>query len=330
MSQEDSPNALKLHRESIVFDGHCDVLMPVLTGERQLKERSRQGHLDLPRMREGGLTAQVFAIFDYWEKIGNEKATAQALRMLDAFYQEMEANPDSLTLATTAADVERAKRENKVAAILGLEGAEPLEGDLRLLRIFHRLGVRNIGLTWNYRNRAADGIGVTSPHGLTDFGRALVREMNRLGIMVDIAHLAPPGVADVLALSTQPVISSHTGAYALQAHQRNLTDAQLEGIARSGGLVGVTFVPNFLSANPKKAHISQALDHIDYVARAVGVDYVGLGSDFDGYKGVTRGLEDVTCLPQITAGLLERGYTPPDVRKILGENFLRVFRQVCG
>jgi membrane dipeptidase len=328
--QGNSPNALELHRESIVFDGHCDVLMSVLAGERQLKERSRQGHLDLPRLREGGVTAQVFAIFDYWEKLENGKATAQALRMLDAFYLEMDANFDSLILATAAADVERAKREGKVAAILGLEGAEPLAGDLRLLRTFHRLGVRNIGLTWNYRNQAADGIGVTGPHGLTDFGQALVREMNRLGIMVDIAHLAPPGVADVLALSTQPVIASHSGAYALQAHRRNLTDGQLEGIARNGGVVGVTFVPGFLNADPEKAHISQVLDHIDYIARTVGVDYVGLGSDFDGYKGVTHGLEDVTCLPQITAGLLERGHAPPEVRKILGGNYLRVFRQVCG
>jgi membrane dipeptidase len=306
------------------------VLMPVLAGERRLKERSQQGHLDLPRLREGGVTAQVFAVFDYWEKIGSERATAQALRMLDAFYQEVEANPGSLTPATAAADVERAKRENKVAGILSLEGAEPLAGDLRLLRTFYRLGVRNIGLTWNYRNQAADGVGVNQPHGLTDFGRDLLREMNRLGVMVDIAHLAPAGVADVLALSAQPVISSHSGACALRSHRRNLTDEQLEGIARSGGVVGVTFVPTFLSASAEKAHISQALDHIDYIARAVGVDYVGLGSDFDGYKGLTHGLEDVTCLPQITAGLLERGYAPPEVRKILGGNFLRVFKQVCG
>lgn len=330
MEQKDRYDAEKLHRDSIVFDGHCDVLWPVLAGERRLKERSQQGHLDLPRMRDGGLTAQVFAIFEYWEKLEGEKATVAALRMVDAFRQELEDNPDDLALATSAADVEQAKKEGKVAAILGLEGAEPLAGDLRLLRPFYLLGVRNVGLTWNYRNQAADGVGVSDPHGLTGFGRELVVELNRLGMMVDVAHLAPKGVEEVLALSTQPVISSHTGAYALRAHRRNLTDEQLQGIAHSDGLVCVTFVPDFLSADPEKADLSRALDHIDYIAGAIGVDYVGLGSDFDGYKGLTRGLDDVTCLPQITAGLLERGYSPIEVRKILGGNFLRVFRQVCG
>jgi membrane dipeptidase len=324
-------DAFKLHRESVVFDGHCDVLIPVLEGKRRLKERSAEGHLDLPRLREGGVTGQVFAIFGYWAELREVSPAGYALRMVDAFYQELGDSSDSLMLAACAADVERAKAEERVAAILSLEGAEPLEGDVRLLRIFQRLGVRNIGLTWNYRNQAADGIGIESgQRGLTEFGVALVQEANRLGVMVDVAHLAPPGLRDVLALTEVPVIDSHTGVYALCPHRRNLTDAQLEGIARTGGVIGVAFVPKFLSPDYDKARLSHVLDQIGYIVRAVGVDHVGLGSDFDGYQGVTAGLEDVTCLPQLTVGLVERGYGPEEVRKILGGNFLRVFRQVTG
>ncbi|MBC7251440.1 MAG: membrane dipeptidase [Anaerolineae bacterium] len=325
-------NADKLHRESIVFDGHCDTLLEVLDGERRLGEQFAGSHLDLPRMIQGGVTAQIFACF-VRPRFMAACPTAQALRIVDTFFQEMAANEAILTLATSAADIERAKAEGKIAGVLGLEGAEALVGDLGVLRMFYRLGVRSIGLTWNFRNEAADGVDeARTGGGLTEFGVQLVKEMNRLGIMIDIAHLAPAGVRDVLTLSEAPVIASHANARALCPHRRNLSDEQLEGIAANGGVVGVTFVPAFVSEDPAQATLERTLDHIDHIVRVAGIDHVGLGSDFDGFpqSAVNVGLEDVTRLPNITAGLLARGYKPAEVKKILGGNFLRVFRQVVG
>jgi membrane dipeptidase len=321
----------QLHRESIVFDAHCDTLQEVLADKRRLGERSEEGHIDLPRLREGGVTAQIFALFvspNYFPG----GAARQALRLLDVFYQEMEENADQLTLATTAGDIKRAKVEGKVAGILSLEGAEALDGDLGVLRAFYKLGVRNIGLTWNLRNAAADGVDETrSSSGLTNFGVQLVREMNRLGIMVDISHLSLTGVRDVLHVSEAPVIASHSNAYALCPHRRNLTDEQLEGVASKGGVVGVTFVPNFVTENKSQTTLKRVLDHIDYMVKTMGVDHVGLGSDFDGFfNSKVLGLEDVTHLPRLTAGLVERGYGGEDAKKILGGNFIRVFREVVG
>jgi membrane dipeptidase len=322
----------RLHRESIVFDGHCDTLLNVLDGQRRLGERSAEGHLDLPRLREGGVTAQIFACF-IRPPFMSARATAEALRIVDTFFEEMVANAAVLTLATSAADVEQAKAEGKVAGVLALEGAEALAGDLGVLRMFYRLGVRNVGLTWNFRNEAADGVGeARTGGGLTEFGVQLVKEMNRLGVMIDVAHLSPAGVRDVLALSESPVIASHANAHALCPHWRNLTDEQLEGIAANGGVVGVTFVPAFVTEDPRQATLECTLDHIDYVVRMAGIDHVGLGSDFDGFfeKEINVGLEDVTRMPGITGGLLARGYKSSEVKKILGGNFLRVLRQVAG
>ncbi len=325
-------NARRLHEESIVFDAHCDTLLEVLSGKRRLGECSEEGHLDLPRLREGGVTAQVFALFVEPHYLPSG-ATREVLRILDTFYQELEANGEALTLVTSAMDIQRAKGEGKVAAVLGLEGTEALEGDLGLLRMFHRLGVRSVGLTWNLRNQAADGVDETrSKGGLSNFGLELVRELNRLGIMIDVSHLAPPGVRDVLTVSQAPVIASHSNAYALCPHRRNLTDDQLISIAERGGVVGVTFVPQFLDAEAEKRCLERVLDHIDHVVKVAGVDHVGLGSDFDGFYENERlpGLEDVSRMPNITVGLLERGYNEKDVKKIIGGNFLRVFREVVG
>jgi len=321
----------RLHRESLVFDAHCDTLQEVLAGKRRLGERSEEGHLDLPRLREGGVTAQIFALF-VSHNYSPTGAARQALRLLDVFYQELEENADQLILATKVSDIEKAKVEGKVAGILSLEGAEALEGDLGILRAFYKLGVRNIGLTWNLRNAAADGVDETrSSSGLTNFGVQLVQEMNRLGIIVDVSHLSPTGVHDVLHVSEAPVIASHSNAYTLCPHRRNLTDEQLEGVASKGGVVGVTFVPGFVTEDENQATLKRVLDQIDYMVKTMGVDHIGLGSDFDGFfNSKVQGLEDVTRLPRLTAGLVERGYGEEDVKKILGGNFMRVFREVVG
>ena len=320
-----------IHEASLVFDAHCDTLLAVVDGARRLTDNSSEGNIDLPRLRQAGVTAQVFAIFieDKWRW----RATVQAMRMIDTFYSAINDSQGTLNVATSAADIEQAKASGNVAGILSLEGAEPLDGDLSVLRLFYRLGVRGVGLTWNHRNHAADGVGESRTlGGLTEFGVELVKELNRLGMWVDIAHLAPQGVEDVLNISQSPVVASHANCHALCPHPRNLTDEQLRAIAATGGVVGVTFYRGFISADEKQATLGSLVDHIDHIVSVIGVDHVGLGSDFDGFLGEPApiGLEDVTCLPNVTAELVARGYQPADVRKILGGNFLRVFREIVG
>lgn len=318
-----------LHFDSIVVDAHCDTLGDVLEGKRTLTERSSEGHVDLPRLREGGVTAQLFACFVPVEEY-HRSATRHAMQRLDMLHLAVENHADQIILATSAADVRRAKSEGKIAGILGLEGAEPLGDNIEVLRCFYRLGVRNLGLTWNFRNDAADGV-MEGPNarGLSAFGVRVVEECNRLGIIVDVSHLAAAGVSDVLRVSQQPIIASHSNARAVFDHYRNLTDAQIEAIAGRGGLIGVTFVNAFLHSPAGEATVEHALDHLDYLVRVAGPDHVALGSDFDGAT-MPRGLEDATCYPALTAGMLARGHSETTVRKVLGLNFLRVFEQVTG
>ena len=209
-----TPDALALHSDAIVVDGHCDTLGAVLRGERTLDERSDRGHVDLPRLRDGGVTAQIFACFVPVDEY-RRGAARHAMQRLDMLHQALEAHPDQLLLATGAADIRRAKAEGKVAGILGLEGAEPLEGSLEVLHCLYRLGVRNIGLTWNFRNEVADGVWEgPDAQGLTPFGVQVVETCNRLGILLDVSHLAPAGLEDVLRVSQLPVIASHSNAAA--------------------------------------------------------------------------------------------------------------------
>lgn len=329
-------DAQTLHRQSIIIDGHCDTLMRLKPGNVSpplfLKSLQDQpGHIDLERLKKGGITAQNFACY-LEESVLPAQAVRETLRMIDAFYLWQQENPADLCLATCATDIERAKARGQVAGILSLEGAEGLEGNLGVLRMFYRLGVRWVGLTWNRRNQAADGLGESrTGGGLTEFGVNLVKEMNRLGMIVDIAHLAPQGVQDVFALCEGPVVASHANARALCDIPRNLSDAQLEQIAAHGGVVGVVFVPKFITQGEGPATLDMLLDHIDHIVRIAGIDHVGLGSDWDGFfSDPPVGLQDVSQTPNLTAGLLARGYSPQDVQKILGGNWLRVIRQVIG
>jgi membrane dipeptidase len=280
----------------------------------------------------GGVTAQVFALFGL-SSVRHRAAdtpTVEVLRQVDAFYHMVGQTREQFVVATTAGAVEQARAEGKVAGILGMEGTEPLADELGLLRVFHRLGVRVVGLTWNRRNPVGDGVLVADAHGLTDFGRTVVREVFRLGMVLDVAHLAAPGVRDVVKMAEGPVVNSHANAHALCGSPRNLTDAQLDALAATGGVVCATFVPDFIATFPARASLERLLDHIDHIVRRIGVEHVGLGSDFEGYDAVMPGLEDVTCLPTLTAGLAAHGYDEPAIRSILGLNLLRVFRQLAG
>jgi len=329
-------NAQTLHQESIVVDGHCDTLLRLQTPEPGAppvlqQQEEHQGHIDLERLRQGGVTAQNFACY-VWGRYLPSQATRETLHLLDLFYRFQAAHTDELCLATGASDIERAKAEGRIAGILSMEGAEGLEGDLGVLRMMYRLGVRWLGLTWSLRNQAGDGVSeMRTGGGLTEFGVSLVEEMNRLGMIVDIAHLAPAGVRDTFEVSQAPVVASHANAHAVCPVPRNLTDEQLEKLAASGGVIGVVYLPGYIRIGQEPATLGQLLDHVDHIVKVAGIDHVGLGSDFDGFGGPPPvGLEDVSCLPNITSGLLERGYGAQEVRKILGGNWLRVIRQVMG
>ena len=346
MSREISKEALQLHHANINIDGHCDTVLGIQRGlldftngftppEDQVEAKKIISHIDLPRMKAGGTTTQVFAAFAEKQYLPAD-ATNQALRLFDLLYQAFEESED-FVMVKNAADIRAAKAGGKVGGMLSIEGAESLEGELAILRNFHRLGLRQVGLTWNWRNQAADGLGeARTGGGLTEFGVALIKEANRLGIILDIAHLAPEGIRDVLALSEHPIVDSHCGARGLTDHVRNLDDAQLDGMAKNGGVVCVTFVPPFINGEVKeyddseKASIEDVLNHIEYIARRIGVEHVGIGSDFDGFGGYLHGLEDVSKMPALTQGLMDRGFKADEIAKIMGGNYLRVIQQVCG
>jgi len=326
----DTPTpALDLHHNSFLFDAHCDTLghaIPTDYGYRDLTQRSERGHLDLPRMKAGGINAQIFACFPGVERLrGN--ATSGALQRLEVLYDLIQRAPEQITLVQTANELAQLTPAGPIGAILGLEGVEALDGSLGLLYTFHRLGVRNIGLTWDPRNAAADGSGAGTNFGLTPFGRDVVTACNELGIMVDVSHLNDAGLEDVLKLSQKPIIASHSNARALCDHRRNLTDDQLRAIAARGGVIGVTFVTMFLRPDHENATLEDVLDHIDHLVEVVGVDHVGLGSDYDGAP-MPPELNSGEKYPAITAGLLQRGYNAESIKKILGENFRRAFLEV--
>ena len=324
-----SAQTLELHQNSFVLDAHCDTLghaTAYIYSRRDLTQWGQRGHLDLPRMRAGGINAQIFACFPGVERLGGN-ATSGALQRVEALYDLVRRAPDQITMVKTAEDLARLTPEGPIGGILGLEGVEALDGQMSLFYAFHRLGVRNIGLTWDPRNAAADGSATGSNYGLSPFGRELVEACNENGVMVDVSHLNDAGLEDVLKISSKPIIASHSNARALFNHRRNLTDAQMRAIADGGGVIGATFVTMFLRKDHENATLDDLLDHIDHMVNVAGIEHVGLGSDYDGCVTPPE-LDSGEKYPAITQGLLRRGYAAEDIQKILGENFRRVFLDV--
>lgn len=313
--------ARALHERCLVIDGHADTLDRVLNEGLPLTESAPDYHIDLPRLKEARINAQVFSLWTPPEYQG-ERALHRALKLIAAFLDMQRDCPD-LRQITSVADLD----PTRPGFVFSFEGADPLVDDVSLLEVFYRLGVRMIGLTWNGRNAFADGLRVgPRPSGLTELGRELVARMQELGVVLDLAHIAEPGFWDALECSEGPVVATHANAHALHAHGRNLRDDQIKAIADRGGLVGVTFVPGFLSKEP--ADLEHVLAHIDYIVGLVGDDHVGLGSDFDGITTPPTRLSHVGCLPNLTEGMLSRGYSAERIEKILGGNWARVFRAV--
>ncbi|MGE5316077.1 MAG: membrane dipeptidase [Acidobacteriota bacterium] len=320
-----------VHNRAFVIDLHNDVMEKVLQYGYDIAgpRRSAAFHTDLPGMKQGGVDAQMFSI---WIDPDTSGYFFWADSSISIFEAQVARNSNAIELARTADGIGAAAAKKKIAAVFGLEGGHAIEHDLSKLIRFYERGVRYLTITWNNSTDWATSAGdpLSATKGLSDFGRQVIRTMDSLGMIIDVSHTGVKTIDDILAVTKNPIIASHSGVRALRNHTRNLTDAQIKAIAARGGVIGVVFYPPFLSTYPStKVTLDTVVKHIDYIKNLVGVDAIALGSDFDGIETWPAGLENVTKFPDLTMALLKKGYTPADVRKILGENYMRVFKTVC-
>lgn len=364
--------ARALHKKSPLIDGHNDYPWALREkAQRDLDKlditRSQPAIMtDIPRLRSGGVGGQFWSVYVPAELAGQAAVTA-TLEQIDIVHRMMRKYPETFELALTADDVERTFKKGKIASLVGIEGGHSIDNSLGALRMFYQLGARYMTLTHARNVPWADSC-TDEPvlGGLSPFGEQVVREMNWLGMLVDLSHTSAETMADAIRVSEAPVIFSHSAARALNDVPRNVPDEVLKMLPKNGGIVMVTFVPGFLSpkvagwtstqaseesrlklqfpndenavktgmaawtaAHPApRATIQDAADHIDHIRSLAGVDHIGLGGDFDGITAVVQGLEDVSAYPALTAELLRRGYKDDDILKITGQNILRVMKSV--
>lgn len=369
--------ALKIHKKAIIVDGHNDITGPMVDADFNLGDSSvgklqpsgDPMHTDIVRLKAGGLTGEFMSIYvggDTWKE---GRAMVRAMELIDATNREVERHPGDLVSCTTADQIRRAKKAGKICLLMGIEGGYAIDNSLYALRNFYRLGVRYMTLTHNVAHDWADAHRDIKHNGLTDFGKEVVREMNRLGMLVDISHVSEKVMSDVLDIARAPVIASHSGARGVNDHTRNVSDAILKRLPQNGGVIMVVFYPSFLDERTNReenersarlkpqidaireqykndrdamnkaiadleernpiylADYKRIVDHIDHIRKVAGIDHVGLGSDFDGVPFLPTRMKGTEDLPLITYEMLRRGYTEQEIRKVLGENFLRAFAQ---
>ncbi len=355
LSKSEEERAVKLHKESIVVDTHCDTLMKItdprdfylkeLMGfkPRKLGERSEKGHIDLPKLIEGGIGCQTFAMWGA-HRPQNMDALRIVMLNVDTFFMSIEENKDKIIHVRSYNEIIEARKAGRIGALLSMEGSEALLGEVGILRVFYRLGVRMLSFCWNWRTQFADGLNSKRAESkLTDSGIEALEEMHNLGMLLDVSHLSDTCFRDIVDNIKDPFIASHSNCRAICDHPRNLTDDMLRAIAKKDGVIGVCYEPSFIRPKPKQGNTSEAdasatsdtkatvedlADHIDHIVDVVGPDHVGLGSDFDGIDQGPVDLEDVSKVPNITRVLVKRGYSDENIKKILGENHLRVFKEV--
>lgn len=357
-----------IHRDLIVVDGHNDVIIESILPGHDISNRLTTGHTDIPRLIEGGVDVQFFAVWSD-DKKWQTNAFKHANDQLDALKKVLSKNPDKIVLAKYTADIDRIIGEGKIAAVIGIEGGNMIEESIANLEKLYEQGARYLTLTWNYNLPWATAAAVEvltksdKGKGLSEHGKRIIRKMNELGMMIDLSHAGEKTFYDVMRISTKPVLVSHSNAAALTPHSRNLDDRQLEALKQNGGVVGVNFYSGFLDVtyedrvqklyqthfgeqgdytlsvtrqygklptnlqHEANASLSTLLDHIDYLVRKVGIDHVAIGSDFDGIESPPQGLEDVSKFPNLTKALFERGYSQDDIAKIMGLNFLRIWKE---
>jgi membrane dipeptidase len=362
--------ALALHREALVFDGHND--LPWQFREKadlsfrtlDITRVQKELHTDIPRLRKGGVGAQFWAAYVPTSTAKKGTAVRDTLEQIDVIHRMVRAHPDVFEMASTADDVERIHKSGRIASLIGVEGGHSIDNSLGVLRTYHMLGVRYMTLTHFENTDWADSATDKPRHnGLSKFGEEVVREMNRLGMLVDISHVSADTMRHVLRVTKAPIIASHSSAFALAAHPRNVPDDVLEGVRKNNGVVMVNFYSGFVVPEgarimkevgemtaqiykkyPRESDAREALaawikehpiptgsvhhvvDHIEHIIKVAGIDHVGLGSDYDGITKTPAQLEDVSCYPYITQELLNRGHSKEEILKILGGNALRVLR----
>jgi membrane dipeptidase len=368
-----SLQARHLHFSSIVVDTHVDTTQRFIDGDFDLLPRNEKGSIDIPRMKEGGVGAIFFAV---WmpSKVRGPGAVQKALAQMDAVQAQVAKHSNELAFAITADEIRAARAKNKIALLLAIEGGHMINNDLHVLDEFAKKGVRYMTLTHSGNCEWADSSTDKPVHnGLSPFGKQVIAEMNRLGMMVDVSHVSDKTFHDVLAISKAPVFASHSNCRALCDHPRNMSDEMIRELAAKGGVIQINFHIGFLSQEFREAERSdpkinqsialeiqkrcgnkggcqliegdritreyveqgklprvdwtEIIDHIDHAVKIAGIDHVGIGSDFDG-ANMPFGMEDASMLPKITNGLLQKGYTEGDVKKILGENTLRLMADV--
>ncbi len=317
--------AEELHQETIVVDGHQGTLFDVLYGARNLGEEG-PGHVDLPRLRKAGVRLSILTAF-LADRRYPRRGVRTGLEYIDAF-RSLGDLPGAM-LCTNSDQVEEARRQDKVGFMLGFEGGEFLDASIEALRMFARQGLRLLTLTWSERNELADGAAESGTRGgLTTFGKNVVRECGRLGVMVDVSHISEGGFWDVIDMAEAPIVASHSNCHAIYGHPRNLTDDQLKSIAETGGVVAITLNPEYLAIDGGDITLGTVCDHVLHALEVAGEDHVALGSDFDTFTGDVP-LNGVDELPFLTAELLKRGVSGKALAGVLGGNWMRVIRAIC-
>jgi membrane dipeptidase len=370
--------ALKIHKKAIIIDGHNDITSPMLDDDFDLATNSigkyhgdgDPYHTDLARFKASGITGEFFSIYVSGSTLKTGGAMRRAMEMIDARNREVEKHPKELMSCTTSEEIRKAKKQEKVCALMGIEGGYVIENSLFALRNFYRLGIRYMTLTHNVSHDWADAHrGEVKNNGLSPFGKEVVREMNRLGMLVDISHVSEKVMNDALDVSTAPIIASHSSARGVHDHTRNVSDAVLKRVAKNGGVIMLNFYPSFLDERTNKeenersaklapqlealkgifkddlksyndaerklfaespvyvASYTRIVDHIDHIKKVAGIDIVGIGSDYDGVPMLPAGMNGMEDLALVTYEMLRRGYTETEIKKVLGENFMRAFSQ---
>ena len=367
-----SEEALRIHREALLVDGHNDMPGNILDKGLNsrpgftLNEAQPELQTDIPRLRKGGVDAQVFVAYispDYMRTGGGNQACIEQIELIHSL---VKSHSDSLELAVSADDISRIAGQRKIATLVGVEGGHAIENDLDNLERYYELGARYMTLTHNETTDWADASYDRSLHGgLSSFGKKVVKDMNSLGMLVDVSHASDDTIRDAIKVSKAPVFASHSSVKEICPSRRNLSDELIRGIAHTGGLVMVNFFPLFLvpeggevearyieysmelrekNLPPEKfraemdkwekqqppmpvCYVGHLVDHIDHIVKVAGIDHVGLGSDYDGITYGPEQMPDVSGFPYVTQELLNRGYSTGDIKKILGENFIRVLAE---
>jgi len=369
---------MEMHQKAILIDTHNDILSNILITKQDAGKLQSTGNFDLVRAKQGGLDGQIFSIW-CGEEYGTGKAFAMANREIDSLYALIARNPDKITLVHNSKELQKAVKQQKMAAMIGVEGGHMIEDRMDYIDSLAKRGMNYLTLTWNnstsWATSARDEVTKKESlkHlGLTDYGKQIVKHLNELGVMVDVSHVGERTFYDVIATSTKPVIASHSCAYTLDPNRRNMKDDQLKALAKNGGVICLNFYSGFVDStySPKVAAflhqhkkeldsltqvyhdgdlanirlnaiyrsesdkirppLSLLIKHIDYIVKLIGVDHVGIGSDFDGAESYPLGLDSVADYPKITEELLKLGYSEKDIDKILGGNVLRVFKANTG